>query len=569
MHFVLAHVSRFWYTNDVKKAIFLLVMVFVLVAGLGSPQAVGANEPYSYEVTQQEKDEYYAAIRNCETPSLECLVRYTTRFVAIEWINDIAGQDIDKISGSAPTSSGPNGGAIGSLFGLMTSMYAHPPASSQTYVADLVNNAGFASPAYAQGLGFASLEPILNLWKTFRNVAYFFFILFFIVIGLMIMFRFKIGGQTAVTAQQAIPSVIVSLILVTFSYAIAGFMIDLMYVVMFLIVTIFANTLLVQNGVEIGSLVNMNIFQLAGTLFTASWGALPETSSMISKILEAITSNQSSALSSFVGMIGGITLSLVVSIAVLIGVFKLFFELLKSYFIIIVSVVTAPIVLMFGALPGRNVFWPWLKNIVGNLSAFPAVLLVVVLFYQLTNTAGASGGFMPPFLIGSGQAGIIGPVMGLAIILALPELVKKIKEVFGAGDGGFGAVIMGAAGKSLAAGEVGIPVVAAGAASVWGGGRALGHAIKNKEYRSPSKLWETVTKGAEITENGHTRVIGGAGRLGREWWNKGMATRRFIDRAASGRALDAENVEGLLARIAGQTKQEKPEPKKKKVPVGG
>ena len=38
--------------------------------------------------------------------------------------------------------------------------------------------------------------------------------------------------QTIVTIQSALPKIVVTLILVTFSYAIAGFMVDLVYVVM-------------------------------------------------------------------------------------------------------------------------------------------------------------------------------------------------------------------------------------------------------------------------------------------------------------------------------------------------
>ena len=49
------------------------------------------------------------------------------------------------------------------------------------------------------------------------------------------MFRAKINPQTVVTIQSAIPKAVVALILVTFSYAIAGLMIDLMYLLIGLI----------------------------------------------------------------------------------------------------------------------------------------------------------------------------------------------------------------------------------------------------------------------------------------------------------------------------------------------
>src|SRR5258708_14361646 len=46
----------------------------------------------------------------------------------------------------------------------------------------------------------------------------------------MIMFRVKISPQVVVSVQSALPKIAIALVLVTFSYAIAGFLIDIMYV---------------------------------------------------------------------------------------------------------------------------------------------------------------------------------------------------------------------------------------------------------------------------------------------------------------------------------------------------
>lgn len=432
-----------------KKIIAVVLLSLFLLSPLRvNAQGVGdVNDPNGYKISQKEFQEYTAAVENCETPSLECLVRYTTRFVAMEWVNEILGPD-NKIvepaggtTGADASSVQQRGGLVPQAFGLISMMYANPVADTHTYVADVMNSAGLAPKAYAQGVGFASLNPVLNLWKAFRNIAYFFFILLFIIIGFMIMFRQKIGGQTAVTAQQAIPSILVSLVLVTFSYAIAGFLIDLMYLSMFMIVGIFTDIIAAGIGSENGGqLIDMNIFQLGGTMLSGVWSKTDVTQNLLSDILDAVAnSGAGSGLNSFIGMVGGLTLSLVIAIAVLIGIFRLFFELLKSYFSVVVAVVTAPIYLMLGAIPGRNVFWPWFKNIVGNLAAFPTVLLVLVLFLEFTqngNAEGTTGGFMPPFLVGVGQAGIIGPLIGFATILAMPDIVKKVKQALGANESG-------------------------------------------------------------------------------------------------------------------------------------
>jgi hypothetical protein len=417
------------------------------------------DNKFGYKISVDEYAQYSQAIETCDTPSLECLVHYTTRFAAMEWALDIAQGKIGAVDtatgGDGTINDTGKGGVFAGVMNLTGAMYNHPPAHTASYVADVVNTTGFAQPAYAQGLGFASLDPILNLWKVFRNIAYFFFIIIFVVIGFMIMLRKRISGQAAVTAQQAIPSVIISLILVTFSYAIAGFMVDLMYVLMFLIIGLFNGISFDYGGGTLTgeSIINFSILHLIGFLFTAnvSGQALSDNYNLVSGILSSAAGTEG-AIFSYGGAIGGLTLSLVIAVAVLIGAVRLFFELLKSYAAIILYIVASPLILMFGAIPGKDVFWPWLKGILGNLLAFPAVLLMLIIYIEftargasdITVTGGSEGGFMPPFLLGNGTAGnMVGPLLGLAIILGLPDIIKEIKKAAGAGEGGIGSMLAG------------------------------------------------------------------------------------------------------------------------------
>lgn len=50
----------------------------------------------------------------------------------------------------------------------------------------------------------------------FRNLAYLFFVVIFLVIGFMIMFQDQVSPSEAITAQQAIPSLIIAMLAVTF-----------------------------------------------------------------------------------------------------------------------------------------------------------------------------------------------------------------------------------------------------------------------------------------------------------------------------------------------------------------
>lgn len=471
-------------------------------------------DPWGYKITQTEFTQYRAAVENCDTPSLECLVRNTTRFIAMEWSQDIVGSNkINNLDCTLPENaeyckqaSAESGGLTTSVFKLIGTMMARPPAHTATYVADVLNTAGVATPAYAQGVGFAALDPILGLWKVFRNVAYFFFIVVFIILGFMIMFQQRLGSKSAITAQQAIPTVIVSLLLVTFSYAIAGFVIDLMYLFMFLIVGLFKGIQASFSAGDMRDPISFTILDLISFLFSASssWNAAGMNINIVSSLVNA-AGQQGAAWQNFVSIIGGLTLTLVITLAVLIGTIRLFFELLKSYVVVILSIVTSPLVLMMGAFPGIDVFWPWLKGIIGNLMAFPTVLLLLIIYIEFTTgtIAGAvgssdQGGFMPPFLFGSGSgnANMIGPILGLAMILGMPEIVKEVKKICGAGDGGFGAFIVKSGWSGLKSGWTGkadgvkLPMGVGGAMSqaawspVRGVGAYSGYKIADAEARA-------------------------------------------------------------------------------------
>jgi len=114
-----------------------------------------------------------------------------------------------------------------------------PPASSISWVSQGLAQAGFIPKIYAaEGIGFASIRPLMNLWKAFRDVAYMILVLVIVTIGFMIMFRTKINPQTVVNVENALPKIVMALIYITFSFPIAGFLIDLMYVVIAIIISV-------------------------------------------------------------------------------------------------------------------------------------------------------------------------------------------------------------------------------------------------------------------------------------------------------------------------------------------
>lgn len=143
---------------------------------------------------------------------------------------------VDQLTGKIGFLPKTGSGAIGAMGNMITMLYT-PPLHTSDYFQNLAQNFGLTKHAYAQqtGSGFDGLKPLQALWTAFRNIVYLVFVIVFVVIGLAIMLRIKIDPRTVMTIQNQIPKIIIGILLVTFSFAISGFLIDIMYVSIHLI----------------------------------------------------------------------------------------------------------------------------------------------------------------------------------------------------------------------------------------------------------------------------------------------------------------------------------------------
>lgn len=125
-----------------------------------------------------------------------------------------------------------SGGVLGATTSLIGVMYLNPPVRSSEYLASVGRGLGVVKEAQAQvvGSGQAVLDPIYKLWEISRNISYVAMIIVFIIIGLMVMFRQRINPQTVITAQAALPGLVLGLILITFSYFMASLITDTAYI---------------------------------------------------------------------------------------------------------------------------------------------------------------------------------------------------------------------------------------------------------------------------------------------------------------------------------------------------
>lgn len=402
-----------------------------------------------------------------------------------------------------------------SLFGRLTSFivlpYNNPPASGITWVSKGLENAGLFPHVYAaQGLGFASISPLINLWKIFRDIAYMVLVVILIVIGFMIMFRMKLNPQTIITVENALPRIVISLILITFSFAIAGFLIDLMYVVIAISISVlsrnnnFFNATQFQNNylnADFGTIFN-SMFPskspLGGIAGFFSVGQAMENilpvmiNQLLRFILGAITGvvavnilsgpinglagigghTLDGADGSAIASVGihfpslgeaiafivaillyglaltggfalgytalGLVISLLILMTIVLMLFRIFFLLFSTYIRILLMIVFSPLFMLAEALPGKNAFGYWLKNLTMEIMTFPLVIIFFVIAYIIVNTTASPGGsttatslWQPPFL-SDVDPNAFTVLLGFGIMFMIPDLIKMVKELFGA-----------------------------------------------------------------------------------------------------------------------------------------
>src|SRR4030043_143429 len=202
-----------------KKKIALTLLFFFLFSFILSGPIQAFSTP---ETTYQ--FQFESAV-NSEEMNLQSFVYETIKAIFGSMIHVIAGP-LFSSGGQTET------GMIETTISLITLFYSNPPASGVQYLADLGRKLQIVRPTYAQGEGegWGRMVPFLEIWKAFRNITYVFFVLILVFMGFAIMFRVKINPQTVITIQSALPRVIIALILITFSYAIVGLLIDFMFV---------------------------------------------------------------------------------------------------------------------------------------------------------------------------------------------------------------------------------------------------------------------------------------------------------------------------------------------------
>lgn len=356
------------------------------------------------------------------------------------------------------------GGALAASGNFIAALYSTPPVSGIQYFAGEIQKFNPVQPTYAQSttIGFQALQPVQEIWTAFRNISYVGFVIVFVIIGFMIMFRAHISPQAVATIQDSVPRIVVALILVTFSYAIAGLMVDLMFVVLNVIVnTLITLDLLGQNA---NTVLTNNVFDI---IFKSYPGIIK---TVFETVLASITNVlKLGFLDDIIGFFGGSIMAIVAAIAILYVTFRIFLALLMAYVMVIILTIAAPFFFLIQALPGNNGAKEWFKQMAANVSVFPTVAIMFLFAGMLSGISalgGGGGSVQPltggdlsqfPLLVGGISTEMIGKLIGIGFLLMTPEAANMVKGfITGQGRGGGGAfggaALGGAIGGALGAG---------------------------------------------------------------------------------------------------------------------
>jgi hypothetical protein len=284
------------------------------------------------------------------------------------------------------------------------------------------------------GYEYLTILGIGRWWQVSRNISYIFFVIIFIIVGFLIMFRKKISPELVITVGNSLPKLIAGLILVTFSFAIAGLFLDTGRVVLSAVtnhirVEMFEKENLEEHSAGIEGMFDYygNILDsyneeppdfsnipIFGGIMTNALSDTGGTRRLVYKVgqfnvvmwaIHNITKNLSKGAPDLSGATFGISdiifelinillvvtgaigqaslafplvvLLLVQGFALLVSV-KLYISIFMTYFKIFIETIFAPFFMTVGSLPGKsNVIKEWFKRMLSAVLTFTAIVVII------------------------------------------------------------------------------------------------------------------------------------------------------------------------------------------------
>jgi hypothetical protein len=216
------------------------------------------------------------------------------------------------------------------------------------------------------------------------------------------------------------------LVLVTFSFSIVGFIVDMARLFSFLLLKLMENSL-VPNAGSGFSLIRLpnSPFVLMAYAFKAV-PLMRDFTSPVSGIAGALLWVVRPIFTIIAGII-----ALIVAVAALYACFKIYIMLITTYVKIIIDLVFGPLFILMGSLPGKSkAILDWIKRVVANALVFPVTLftfnLIRYIGYSSVETSSPmtfmTGGSFNQTWISMRGAVVIA---GLFLLSGIPDMIQE------------------------------------------------------------------------------------------------------------------------------------------------
>lgn len=308
------------------------------------------------------------------------------------------------------------------------------------YISRLVNKLSPVKEVYAQTGGFGyntGAAPVQKLWQATRNISYGLLVIVTVILAFMIMFRVKLSPQTVVTVQSALPKVIITIILITFSFAIAGLLIDLMYVVIGLL------SIIAHSATGLTDLSTLEMFR-----------ALTDTNTVLGLVWLYLLWWFLASLSvifsaNWLGGILAVVFTLGIIILVLWYSIKVVWLTIKTFLMVLLLIVVGPIQILLGAVTPGMGMGSWIKSMLANLMVYPTLGGMFLLAFMFLRAAaegstvdlgsllgfplGLQPGFLsqtgwqPPLSFGTSGLRFLWLMASFAVFAGIPKVADIIK----------------------------------------------------------------------------------------------------------------------------------------------
>lgn len=393
-------------------------------------------------------------------------------------------------------------GAMHYGLGAMASVFINSPSSSipghyaqmllpkelvsggSAYAAVGCSNVGFltSSPECMSASEYWSIIGISQLWQLSFTLAMIFVVLVLIISGFMIMFRSKIGGQVVVTVSMALQNVVLATGMALASFALGVFFLNLSKFLMLIFANIFL-AVVANSGLN---LVTKLYYEVAGvTFFNEPFGLsakllltllLGDAGNLITEVITNFGFGNPSGLVSTLGSLFGETVQFIAGMAtnamvlgtggglfllsriiitggIFIASIRIFWTALKIYIKMVIDVVSAPVLFVLMAIPGKNTgISDWIFRMFKNALAPPVmflainmiVLLTLQLAFGIAKTSIEDGGPIPAisggalsngtfistfFSMQSLGMGLHGLIM-MVLLHMVPSIPKAMEDLF-------------------------------------------------------------------------------------------------------------------------------------------